>query len=71
MIYWHKLGLEFWRSGISFYFDETGSVYKKNALGQALASGAREWRMGSEGLTMGCTAKGKRKEINKPTSWWP
>ena len=59
-IYRHKLELEFWRSGISFYFDGTGSVYKKNPLDQALAPGAREWRMKSEGLTMSCAVKGKK-----------
>ena len=58
-IYRHKLGLEFWRSGSSFYFDGTGFVYKKNPLDQALAPGA-EWRMRSEGLTVGCTVKGKK-----------
>ena len=58
-IYRHKLGLEFWRSGSSFYFDGTGFVYKKNPLDQAFVPGA-EWRMRSEGLTVGCTVKGKK-----------
>ena len=69
-IYQCKLGLGFWSSDISFYFDGTGFLYKRNPLEQDLAPGAREWRMRSEGLTVGCTAKGK-KETNKPTSWWP
>ena len=63
-IYRHRLGLEFWRSDISFYFDETGFVYKKNYLEQALALETREWRMKSEGFTVNFTAKGK-KEINQ------
>ena len=41
-IYCHKLGLEFWRSGISFYFDGTGFVYKKNPLDQAPPPRGRE-----------------------------
>ena len=59
-IYRHKLGVEFWRSGISFYFDGTGFSYKKNPLDQALAPGARGWRMRSEELTVGCTATGNK-----------
>ena len=56
----YKLGLEFWRSGNGFDFDGTGFVYRKNPLDEALAPGAREWKMRSEGLTVGCTAKGKK-----------
>ena len=47
----HKLRLEFWRSGI---------IVQKNPLDQALAPGAREWRMRAEQLTIGCTARGKK-----------
>ena len=65
-IYRHKLGLKFWKSGINFYFGRTGFVYKKNPFDQALAAGAREWRMRSEGLTVGCTAK--EKKGRKPAS---
>ena len=41
-IYRHKLGLEFRRSGVSFHFDGTGFIYKKNPLEQAVAPGAKE-----------------------------
>ena len=47
-------------SRISFYFDGTGFIYKKNPLDQARALGATEGRMRPEGLTAGCTARGKK-----------
>lgn len=54
------LGLEFWKKGISFYLDAVGFIYKKNPMDQARAPSAREWRRRDEGLTYGCTAKGKK-----------
>lgn len=57
-----KLGLgdEFWKTGISFYLDATGFVYKRNPMDQARAPRAREWRKKDEGLNFQCTAKGKK-----------
>ena len=49
-IYRHKLGVKFWRSGISFYFDGTGFIYKKNPFDPDLGSGTRDCKMRSEGL---------------------
>ena len=40
----NNLGINFWRDGISFYFDGTGFIYKKNPMDQATAPNAREWR---------------------------
>ncbi len=54
------LGLDFWKKGISFYLDAVGFIYKKNPLDQARAPSAREWRRADEGLSFGCTAKGKK-----------
>lgn len=54
------LGLEFWKQGISFYLDAVGFIYKQNPLDQARAPTSREWRRRDEGLTIGCTAKGKK-----------
>ena len=55
-----KLGCEFWQSGIAFYVDGTGFQYKSNPFDQARAPRAREWRLKGEGLSFGCTAKGKK-----------
>ena len=54
------LGIEFWKKGISFYLDAVGFIYKKNPMDQARAPSAREWRRADEGLSYGCTAKGKK-----------
>jgi len=54
------LGPNFWKEGISFYLDATGFVYKTNPLDQARTPRAREWRKKTEGLSFGCTAKGKK-----------
>lgn len=54
------LGLDFWKKGISFYLDSVGFVYKKNPLDQARTPTAREWRLPGEGLSYGCTTKGKK-----------
>ena len=54
------LGLEFWKKGVSFYLDAVGFIYKKNPMDQARAPSAREWRRRDEGLSYGCTAKGKK-----------
>ena len=51
---------QFWNTGISFYFDGTGFIYKTNPMDQAMAPTAREWRLPNEGLSIGCTAKGRK-----------
>ena len=45
---------------IAFYLDGTAFAYKRNPLDQALALKARVWRKRSEGLALGCTAKGRK-----------
>ena len=49
---------DFWREGISFYFDRVGFTHKRNPLGEAHAAGAIVWQKPSEGLTS--TTKGKK-----------
>ena len=49
---------------IAFYLDGTGFAFKRNPLDQALAPKASVWSKRSEGLTPGCTAKGKK------LGWW-
>lgn len=51
---------DYWNFGISFYFDGVGFVYKTNPMDEALAPTAREWRRNNEGLSLGCTAKGRK-----------
>ena len=55
-----KLGQDFWNRHISFYLDGKGFEFKTNPLDQAKAPRAREWRKKSEGLRLGCTAKGRK-----------
>ena len=55
-----NIGQDFWSYGVSFYLDGTGFVYKQNPMNQAFAPKAREWRKSNEGLSYGCTAKGKK-----------
>ena len=54
-----------WKEGISFYFDGTGFVYKKNPLSMAVAPKSKAWRRENEGLSFGCTAKGKKEGTNQ------
>lgn len=56
---------DWWNYGISFYLDGTGFVYKSNPMDQATAPRAREWRLLSEGLMLGCTAKGAKEGTTK------
>ena len=51
---------DFWKTGISFYLDAAGFTYKTNPCNEAACPKAREWRRANEGLTRGCTAKGKK-----------
>ena len=55
-----KLDQNFWNQQISFYLDGKGFQYKRNPFDQARAPTAREWRKPSEGLKLGCTAKGQK-----------
>ena len=56
----NKIGQEFWSYGVSLYLDSAGFVYKTNPMDQALAPQAKEWRRTIEGLSYGCTKKGKK-----------
>ena len=49
-----------WTHDVAFYLDGTAFAYKRNPLDQALAPKARVWRKRSEGLALGCTAKGRK-----------
>ena len=50
----------FWKRDIMFYFDGSSFAHKRNPMEQATAPRGRVWRKKSEGLTFGCTAKGKK-----------
>ncbi len=50
----------FWTQHVSFYLDGTGFAHKTNPLDQARAPKGRIWRKKSEGLTFGCTGKGRK-----------
>jgi len=52
-----NLGLNFWRTGISFYLDAKGFQYKTNPQDQARAPRACQWRKKNEGLEFGLTRK--------------
>ena len=49
-----------WTDKIAFYLDGVSFVYKRNPCAQAAAPKARIWRKKSEGLALGCTAKGHK-----------
>ena len=49
-----------WTHDVAFYLDGTAFAYKRNPLDQALAPKARVWWRRSEGLALGCTAKGRK-----------
>ena len=50
----------FWTEQVSFYLDGTSFAHKNNPLDQACAPKGRIWRKMSEGLKIGCTAKGRK-----------
>lgn len=54
---------KFWETGISFYLDGTSFVHKNNPCEHARTQRTRTWRRKDEGLSLNCTAKG-RKEGN-------
>lgn len=50
----------FWTENLSFFLDGTGFAHKTNPFDQARAPKGRTWRKLSEGLTLGCTSKGRK-----------
>lgn len=51
---------KFWKEGVSFYLDGTGFAHKVNPSKYARTQRTRAWRKRGEGLTIHCTAKGKK-----------
>ena len=49
-----------WTEGVAFYSDGTAFAFKTNPLDQAKAPKGRIWRKLGEGLTSGCTSKGRK-----------
>ena len=60
-----NLGHRFWTTGISFYLDAAGFVYKRNPMDQVRTPKAREWRKKNEGLSFRCTTKGSKEGTNQ------
>ena len=54
------LGADIWTKGISFYLDGAGFTHKVNPCQHAVRQGTKSWRKRSEGLSLYCTAAGKR-----------
>ena len=50
----------FWCDDIAFFLDAVGFVHKTNPLDQARAPGSRVYRKSTEGMSRGCTTKGKK-----------
>ena len=50
----------FWCNDVGFYLDAVSFAHKTNPLDQAKAPRARIYRQKGEGLTFGCTSKGKK-----------
>ena len=50
--------VRFYRHIISMYIDVAGFEYKTNPADHARSPRGKEWRLGSEGMKPGCTAKG-------------
>ena len=49
-----------WRKQVCFYLDASSFIHKTNPFNQARAPGAKVWRKKNEGLSVGCTSKGKK-----------
>lgn len=49
-----------WTRQMAFYLDGTGFAFKRNPMDQAKAPRARIWRKKTEGLEIGCVAKGRK-----------
>ena len=58
-----KLTQESWNDQMSLYIDCKGFQYKQNPRNQERAPKTRKYRKKSEGLSYGCTAKGKKKDL--------
>ena len=52
--------MRFWTKQVAFYLDEVSFAFKTNPLQFARAPKARIWRKRCEGLSFGCTAKGRK-----------
>jgi len=53
-------GPSFWTDDIAFYFDATSFHHKTHPKQNALTLKGRVWRKHNEGLSFGCTAKGRK-----------
>ena len=51
---------EFWKDGVAFYLDGVSWAHKTNPCEQARSSRTRTWRQKGEGLSIHCTAKGRK-----------
>ena len=51
---------KYWTDEVNFYCDGTGFEFTSHPMDQCRAPSALEWRRRDEGLTHGCTAKGKK-----------
>lgn len=60
LIYRQINTLAHWSETIAFYFDGSSFAFKTNPKDQAVAPTGRIWRKKSEGLKLGCTAKGQK-----------
>lgn len=57
------LPANFWTEGLSFYLDGVSWVHKTNPCRHARTCRTRTWRKPSEGLSVFCTAKGKKEGV--------
>ena len=55
-----KLPENFWTRGIAFYLDGVSFVHKRNPASHAKSARTRTWRLKNEGMSIHCTAKGKK-----------
>ena len=56
---------EFWQKGIYFYIDGVGWAHKVNPSENAKTYRTRRWRKKAEGLSINCTAKGRKEGTGK------
>jgi hypothetical protein len=55
-----KLPDNFWREGVSLYYDGVGFEYKRNPATSSKGNHSMGWRRKNQGLDEGCTRKGKK-----------